>query len=163
MRLCIQEEPSKLAYPNTVQNVLYSYLPIGIICKEHIQCHLLNIPPVNRPNLSFITPQFSGMNSSVWRKYTRIVPTSKSAMLFRCISTFSMCYGTLIRLELFNCTCSSREIQVFVFRMVSKCRTDLTDANSDDSYRFWRLTRLFARENSTEVWCAICEDDFRGK
>ena len=136
MRLCIQEEPSKLAYPNTVQNVLYSYLPIGIICKEHIQCHLLNIPPVNRPNLSFITPQFSGMNSSVWRKYTRIVPTSKSAMLFRCISTFSMCYGTLIRLELFNCTCSSREIQVFVFRMASKRRTDLTNANSDNLCRF---------------------------
>ena len=115
-------------------------------------------PSVNRPN-HLLCQNFWHEFISMEKVYTYCA-NCHLPCYFCCISTFSTCYVTLIWPELFNC--NSREIQVFVFRMASKCRTDLTSVNSDDSYRFWRLTRLFARENSTEVWCTICEDDFKG-
>ena len=71
---------------------------------------------------------------SMGKVYTYCTLIHHPPYYFCCISTFSTCYVTLIWPELFNC--NSREIQVFVFRMASKCRTDLTNANSDDWYRF---------------------------
>ena len=86
-------------------------------------------------------------------RLTRIVPTAKFAIshVYCCISSFSSCHVTLIWPEL-SSTVIPKRFQVFVFKwwwLASAEQTWLYNSNTDSLYRFWRLTRLFARENWT--------------
>ena len=89
-------------------------------------------------------------------RLTHIVPIPKSAIshVFCCISTFSTCYVILTWPELYDC--HSKEIAGVCFQVkmaiASAEQTWLYNTNTDSLYRFWRLTKLFGRENCTELW-----------